>query len=90
MWYAVADPVKLTPCDLGAIALSKMGIGCHGFGVLDKAVLIEHSHGLTADGKTVAHYFEQGDGPADDLRPIDLKFRSPLRQTGGPVALQSD
>ena len=47
-----------------AIALFNMGIGCHGFGVLDKAVPIEHSHGLTADGKTVAPQFEQGDGPA--------------------------
>ncbi len=29
----------------------------HGFGVLDKAVPIKHSHGLTADGKTVAPHF---------------------------------
>ena len=45
------------------IAFFKMGIGCHGFGVLDKAVPIEHSHGLTADGKTVAPHLEKGDGP---------------------------
>ncbi len=39
-------------------------MGCHGPGVLDKAVPIEQSHGLTADGKTVAPHFEQADGPA--------------------------
>ncbi len=49
------------------IALFKLGIGGHGFGVLDKAVPIEHSHGLTADGKTVAPHFEKGDGPAGNL-----------------------
>ena len=42
---------------------SKMGIGCHGFGVLDKAVPIAHSHGLIADGETVTPHFEQGNGP---------------------------
>ncbi len=40
-----------------------MGIWRHGFGVLDKAVPILHSHGLTADGKTVAHHFEKGECP---------------------------
>ena len=28
----------------------KMGIGCHGFGVLDKAVSYVNSHGLPEDG----------------------------------------
>ncbi len=51
-------------CRARAIAFFKMGIGCHGFGVLDKAVPIEHSHGLTADGKTVAPHLKKGDGPA--------------------------
>ncbi len=46
-----------------------MGIGCHGFGVLDKGVTIEHSHGLTADGKTVAPHLEKGDGPAAEPLP---------------------
>jgi len=43
-----------------AIAFFKMGMGRHGLGVLDgglgvldKAVPIEHSHGLTEDGKAV-------------------------------------
>ena len=46
----------------------KMGIVCHGFGVLDKAVPIEHSHGLTADGKTVAPHFEHGGSPGVSKR----------------------
>ena len=74
----------------GPSPCSKWESGAAGFGVLDKAVLIEHSHGLTADGKTLAPYFEQGDGPVCDLRPIDPKTELPGRQTGGPAALQSD
>jgi len=35
-----------------------MGIGRHGFGVRDKTVPIEHSHGLTADGKTVPPFLK--------------------------------
>jgi hypothetical protein len=42
----------------------KREIGCHDLGVLDKVVFVRSSHGLTADGKTVAFHFEQGDGPA--------------------------
>ncbi len=45
-------------------AFFNMKIGCHGLGVLDKAVPIEHSHGLTEDGKTVAPRLEADDGPA--------------------------
>ncbi|MBS0201873.1 MAG: hypothetical protein JSS49_03175 [Planctomycetes bacterium] len=44
-----------------AIAYFKLGIGCHGYGVL---VPIAYSHGLPEDGKTVAPQFENGDGPA--------------------------
>ena len=47
------------------IACFKLGIGCHGYGVLDMAVPIEHSHGLPEDGKTVAPQFETGDWPAE-------------------------
>ena len=46
-------------CHTRAIALFKMGIGCHGLGVLDKAVSIELSHGLTEDGKTVAPHLQK-------------------------------
>lgn len=46
-----------------ATAFFKMGIGRHGFGVPDKAVPIDHSHGLFAGCKTVAPHFEQSDGP---------------------------
>ena len=48
---------------LRAIAFFNWGIGCHGYGVFDMAVPIEHSHGLTEDGKTVAPQFEKGDDP---------------------------
>ena len=37
-----------------SVPIFKVGIGCHGLGVLDKAVSSLSSHGLTADGKTVA------------------------------------
>ncbi len=50
-------------CHTRVIALFKMGIGCHGLGVLDKAVSIEHSHGLTEDGKTVAPHLEKRRSP---------------------------
>jgi len=48
-----------------AIAFFKMGMGCHGLGVLDKAVRIEHSHGLTEDGKAMSPHREKGDGPGN-------------------------
>lgn len=43
-----------------------MGIGRPGFGILDKAVPIGQSHGLTEDGQTVAPHFGQGDGSDRD------------------------
>lgn len=56
------------PYDLGGrgdrtTALFKMGAGC--LGVLDKAVPIEHSHGLTTDSKTVAHHMNKVMAPTD-------------------------
>ena len=35
---------------------------------------MEHSHGLTADGKTVASYFEQGDGPEPQGGGLNRRF----------------
>ena len=49
-----------------SVPVSNLGIGCHGLGVLDKAVWFEHSHGLTEDGKTVAPLIDNKDFPVFD------------------------
>lgn len=58
-------------CSLGrATAFFKMRIGHHGVGVFDKAVPVDHSYGLTNDGKTVVPILNKAMGIASQGRGV--------------------